>query len=431
MGSSTTSNAGFNPRSPRGGATRLSDDAYKRLKVSIHAPREGERPIHARRSPAGLPVSIHAPREGERHEWGWKGWLSAEVSIHAPREGERRQTPSVSIRGVKRFQSTLPARGSDTTHPAGGGREGGVSIHAPREGERRAPPGTSAPSNRFNPRSPRGGATSTLGALLLAFQFQSTLPARGSDPFVVRVHIHDDVSIHAPREGERLSSPFSPMSSSQFQSTLPARGSDVRGGRIGQGRAGFNPRSPRGGATGDMALYQALRLVSIHAPREGERLVFSGGAPMRPLRFNPRSPRGGATRPPATVFDSALFQSTLPARGSDRSGPCAPWQGGVSIHAPREGERLGDTRGPGCPPSFNPRSPRGGATRNVTVFSSSSRFQSTLPARGSDQLPHVQIALAVRFQSTLPARGSDHQDVFLGAEGYRFNPRSPRGGATW
>ena len=61
---------------------------------------------------------------------------------------------------------------------------------------------------------------------------------------------------------------------------------------------------------------------------------------------------------------SILFQSTLPTRGSDYLPfPAQRLSWRVSIHAPHEGERpsalfsASVTRG-----SFNPRSPRGGAT---------------------------------------------------------------------
>ncbi len=58
---------------------------------------------------------------------------------------------------------------------------------------------------------------------------------------------------------------------------------------------GFNPRSPRGGATDDENGIAVLSGVSIHAPREGERHPFQGSQGDDCLGFNPRSPRGGAT----------------------------------------------------------------------------------------------------------------------------------------
>jgi len=80
-----------------------------------------------------------------------------------------------------------------------------------------------------------------------------------------------------------------------------------------------------------------------------------------------------------------LFQSTLPARGSDGISKRSVLNVIVSIHAPREGER----------------------PMEQCLWLGAVGFQSTLPARGSDTLEQVEIAMLVTFQSTLPARGSD------------------------
>ena len=105
-------------------------------------------------------------------------------------------------------------------------------------------------------------------------------------------------------------------------------------------RAGFNPRSPRGGATGYKAVVCRGAEVSIHAPHEGERHVC-GRECSQGVSFNPRSPRGGAT----------IFLASL----------CLNFR--VSIHAPHEGERPLSFVPCGLQPhGFNPRSPRGGAT---------------------------------------------------------------------
>ena len=62
-----------------------------------------------------------------------------------------------------------------------------ISIHAPRKGER--PP--------------------LLAVWGKAFEFQSTLPARGSD-FKAPAGVYDEncISIHAPRKGERHGKPL-------------------------------------------------------------------------------------------------------------------------------------------------------------------------------------------------------------------------------
>ena len=125
----------------------------------------------------------------------------------------------------------------------------------------------------FNPRSPRGGATLfSFIILFFWYMFQSTLPTRGSD--------------------QKLSP--APCARGGFQSTLPTRGSDRCRDIHPPNPDRFNPRSPRGGAT----------------VMPGYSTGSTGG-------FNPRSPRGGATQ-------------------RVRGGSTAPK---VSIHAPHEGER--------------------------------------------------------------------------------------------
>ena len=126
---------GFNPRSPRGGATTTSaTSAVGISRFNPRSPRGGATCPRAGQ-PKGRRVSIHAPHEGERRMHVSQDWAKALVSIHAPHEGERPDT-STYAHGCVPFQSTLPTRGSDK------------SIYA-----------ETAKYAGFNPRSPRGGAT--------------------------------------------------------------------------------------------------------------------------------------------------------------------------------------------------------------------------------------------------------------------------------
>ena len=98
-----------------------------------------------------------------------------------PTRGSDKTRRDDSGRGAK-FQSTLPTRGSDHVKMSNLVRIE-VSIHAPHEGERRS---FLIPKRliflRFNPRSPRGGATFSCRCCNTHRQaFQSTLPTRGSD----------------------------------------------------------------------------------------------------------------------------------------------------------------------------------------------------------------------------------------------------------
>ena len=226
----------------------------------------------------------------------------------------------------KRFQSTLPARGSD--RPTEGRQAFLLNFNprSPRGGATDTTPDRDRASDHFNPRSPRGGATN-----------YTFLKCK-----------EDYISIHAPREGERQFAKFVRTVFTQFQSTLPARGSDSFAFSRSRRIQYFNPRSPRGGATNGNVISDTYATISIHAPREGERpsgrLLWSDAQPISihapregerqhsfiiffyTFNFNPRSPRGGAT-----VF-CQFARVELE----------------ISIHAPREGERL-------CPTcAFNP-----------------------------------------------------------------------------
>ena len=154
------------------------------------------------------------------------------------------------------------------------------------------------------------------------------------------------------------------------------------------------------------------RSISIHAPHEGERRTLHCAAESFSTISIHAPHEGERHDPPVRI--------RLDKR--------------ISIHAPHEGERLS------C----------GQKARH------NHKFQSTLPTRGSDGLcPTVHMLLLALFQSTLPTRGSDvcpgassrrgtSISIHAPHEGERrardrrrsrcrpyFNPRSPRGGATF
>ena len=169
----------FNPRSPRGGATTTIYYCFYHVRISIHAPHEGERPGLKPRRLSGAEISIHAPHEGERHAILCRAEKHINFNPRSPRGGAT-ATLLPSFRCCK-FQSTLPTRGSDNPCrlPLHGTK---ISIHAPHEGERHEYDAPIHPIYKnFNPRSPRGGATHD----------------------VLRVRVARQISIHAPHEGER------------------------------------------------------------------------------------------------------------------------------------------------------------------------------------------------------------------------------------
>ena len=126
--------------------------------ISIHAPHEGERLL----CPIAYGARAHYfnPRSPRGGATIYRGCMiiMACISIHAPHEGERRYARIASNVPHVRFQSTLPTRGSDTKE-----RERKISwyisIHAPHEGERLSTDIIHHILFHFNPRSPRGGAT--------------------------------------------------------------------------------------------------------------------------------------------------------------------------------------------------------------------------------------------------------------------------------
>ena len=173
------------------------------------------------------------------------------------------------------------------------------------------------------------------------FIFQSTLPTRGSDVLPLLSKIESRISIHAPHEGERqiFCRPYPARSG--FQSTLPTRGSDRGAGIHSASQADFNPRSPRGGATFTIFIIHTRReFISIHAPHEGERPPYSLHTKRLPCDFNPRSPQGGATVVPCSVRVSVEdFNPRSPQGGATIMYVCTMIKSSISIHAPRKGER--------------------------------------------------------------------------------------------
>ena len=148
----------FNPRSPRGGATVDKMHTFELIEIfQSTLPTRGSDLFGAQ---GGLPSSLFQSTLPTRGSDDRKGGGLADnigISIHAPHEGERRIFFFGSINSFL-FQSTLPTRGSDKPY---------LSLLAA--------------SAYFNPRSPRGGATS-MGKY-----------AQHSNR----------ISIHAPHEGER------------------------------------------------------------------------------------------------------------------------------------------------------------------------------------------------------------------------------------
>ena len=168
------------------------------------------------------------------------------ISIHAPARGATLvHTPTRT--NLSDF-NPRPPRGGATSFSFRDTSAISISIHAPREG------GDSA-GNRYihaarylNPRPPRGGRHSigyeeeTSPTL-----FQSTPPARGAT----------------------IPSSCRFRTAHRFQSTPPARGATGASGGAVPGAHYFNPRPPRGGRPAGTHFIRPIKGISIHAPREG------------------------------------------------------------------------------------------------------------------------------------------------------------------
>mgnify|MGYP004659719343 CR=1 FL=1 len=235
--------------------TRGSDEAPEGVKnaerISIHAPHEGERPHRYYDGASPYVFQSTLPTRGSDRYAGQYRPAGQDFNPRSPRGGATMTRQSVSD-WTGGFQSTLPTRGSDCNCSALYFSFCAISIHAPHEGERRYPARRGGGTRYFNPRSPRGGATSgVVLPLVTDALFQSTLPTRGSDLYIMSHVVTKSkfqstlptrgsdmmggggggearISIHAPHEGERRHPTAGLSTSYKFQSTLPTRGSDSR-----------------------------------------------------------------------------------------------------------------------------------------------------------------------------------------------------------
>ena len=181
---------------------------------------------------------------------------------------------------------------------------------------------------------------------------------------------------------------MSPSHSRPFQSTLPVGGSDLSQVTVNAIPYVISIHAPRGGERLDIPSRLTKEdYISIHAPRGGERPGGFEGSALHP-DFNPRSPWGGATD---------VYSRVAQIRE-------------ISIHAPRGGERPGLVRVCLVAQLISIHAPRGGERRGVTA----------------PQLPPEGISIHAPRGGERPQDGQTPLTAILGD----FNPRSPWGGAT-
>ena len=154
-------------------------------------------------------------------------------------------------RMIRRFQSTLPARGATAFLRT-----------------------ASTESRYFNPRSPHGERPPCSFCARRSSEFQSTLPARGATALCCVGGDATDISIHAPRTGSDR------MLDNQIARTFDFNPRSPHGERhvIFPPRAfpaDFNPRSPHGERHFAIAVSRSDSRISIHAPRTGSDDLLS------------------------------------------------------------------------------------------------------------------------------------------------------------
>ena len=196
-----------------------------------------------------------------------------------------------------------------------------------------------------------------------------------------------------------------------FQSTLPTRGSDAERHEYGRDAVRFQSTLPTRGSDAWCACpCRPDTTVSIHAPHEGERRYAGQYRPVG-QGFNPRSPRGGATPFLCTVrIAAARFQSTLPTRGSDKtrrddSGRGAKFQSTLPTRG--SDPSLSFIKGRFMQWFQSTLPTRGSDWQSARPCKSSQRVSIHAPHEGERQQAYILSSITNKFQSTLPTRGSD------------------------
>ena len=191
----------FQPTLPMRGATCLSFDRYRQIRIPTHAPH------------AGSDVSKTRTRVSQNNS--------------NPRSpcGER-PSPRISKKYVSQFQPTLPMRGATT-----------YSMRTPRSSinsNPRSPCGERLDLltifikwNRFQPTLPMRGATSRWNMPKYPHLFQPTLPMRGATCLERSYTRSQEIPTHAPQAGSDEPCLVYAHATESFQPTLPMRGATL------------------------------------------------------------------------------------------------------------------------------------------------------------------------------------------------------------
>ena len=168
--------------------------------------------------------------------------------------------------------------------------------------------------------------------------------------------------------------------------------------------------------------------ISIHAPREGSDTLTDATACKVTISIH--APREGSdAMKNGRIILAEIISIHAPREGSDQDVLQAGWLlHGISIHAPREGsDGVEGTVGHNFLFDFYPRSPRGERPWYAASAAVQGNISIHAPREGSDLLMVMGRNPSSRFLSTLPARGATVDADLLKHGGRNFYPRSPRG----
>ena len=210
-----------------------------------------------------------------------------------PPRGGRQRRPK-NFRRSTSFQSTPPARGAT---PGIRPLRHSIADFNPRppRGGRRYPGRPAGGAGNFNPRPPRGGRP---GGLVTGMPprptFQSTPPARGATT-ASALAVFDVliISIHAPREGGDGGGDVPIIHKGNFNPRPPRGGRRIPAADLSACRPFQSTPPARGVTLLEVNKMVKIRIISIHAPREGGDSVKCRSSASSSNNFNPRPPRGG------------------------------------------------------------------------------------------------------------------------------------------
>ena len=259
-------------------------------------------------------------------------------------------------------------------------------------------------AGRFQSTLPVQGATTQIFPIFLANRFQSTLPVRGATMAASPANETDGFQSTLPVRGA------TPQRGNHVQNAAisihaPRTGSDIlfSGGNING--AIFQSTLPVRGATRFFTQIIKGFLISIHAPRTGSDYQGNGRYPGC-LHFNPRSPYGERRLSLPREARPSLFQSTLPVRGATSTSMPTERFVKISIHAPRTGSDSYKSTNPLSVAGISIHAPRTGSDPElIEAIPVIVEFQSTLPVRGATSTAYRTFWRKI-FQSTLPVRGA-------------------------